>query len=157
MTTTHTTHTNSSTMAKSKGKAGRPSKLTPARQQKFCHLLAQGISRQAACGMVGLGVETVRPWMSKGKDPEAIDHARYQAFRCAVLKAEAEAEAAMVAHITAAAPESWQAAAWWLERKQPAQWGRVTRTHLSADTGPAGPLDLVVRIGGKAAGDDGGS
>jgi hypothetical protein len=144
-------------MAKSKGKAGRPSKLTPARQQKFCHLLAQGISRQAAAAMVGLTPETIRAWMARGKDPEHHNHEVYAAFFRAVLKAEAEAEAAMVAHITAAAPETWQAAAWWLERKKPAEWGRVTRTHLSADTGPTGPLDLVVRIGGKSAGDDGGS
>ena len=95
--------------------------------------------------------------MARGKDPEHPNHDMYAAFLKAVLKAEAEAEAAMVKHITGAAPETWQAAAWWLERKKPAEWGRVTRTHLSADTGASAPLDLVVRIGGKAAGDEGGS
>jgi len=91
----------------------------------------------------------MRTWLKRAKDPDTLNHRVYAAFAVAVKKAEAEAEAAMVHLICAAAPDTWQAAAWWLERKNPKEWGKVNRTHLSADTGSNAPTDLVIRIGGK--------
>ena len=48
------------------------------------------------------------------------------AFREAVMRARAEAEAQRVAQIARAAPVDWKAAAWALEQESPERWARVT-------------------------------
>jgi hypothetical protein len=47
----------------------------------------------------------------------------------------AEAEMRDVALIAQAAKENWQAAAWRLERKYPARWGRKTQHEVTGKDG----------------------
>jgi len=58
-----------------------------------------------------------------------------------------------VAIIETAAPRNWQAAAWWLERKNYDRWGRKERTELVGEGG--GPVLLsMAELVKKAAEED---
>ncbi len=61
--------------------------------------------------------------------------APYLAFSNAVKKAEADAIARAVATIIIAGRKTWQAHAWWLERKWPEDWGtnRLELAQLKRD------------------------
>lgn len=115
----------------------RPSKLTPDIQAAICRVLSAGTTRAAACAAANVTFESFRKWCKNR--PE---------FLAAVRKAELEAVTRNVAVIQRAAqgggvterttktdrqgrvvvtekharPE-WTAAAWWLERKFPAEFG----------------------------------
>lgn len=62
------------------------------------------------------------------EDEPTEQEAAYFQFWREIKKAEAEAEAAAVLHIKKAASEgTWQAAAWFLERKHKQRWGKQDR------------------------------
>lgn len=61
--------------------------------------------------------------------PSEAEVAKWQ-FWQTIKKAEAEAEARNTALIQTQASKSWQAAAWWLERKFPDRWGRKDKVQL---------------------------
>lgn len=67
----------------------------------------------------GIGERTLYEWLEK--DPQ---------FAQAIKEADAIAEARMVSRIIDAAKESWQAAAWWLERRRPDDYKRPDRVEL---------------------------
>jgi len=98
---------------------GRPSKLTAAVETVILDALRVGNTRTAA-EAAGVPRETVSRWI-----------ARNVTFRHAVTRAEAEAEVRAVGHITdAAAGGTWQASAWWLERRRHHDWGKVDRVEV---------------------------
>jgi hypothetical protein len=78
--------------------------------------LRAGNTRRAACAAANINSGTFYRWLEEDA-----------AFRDAVEKAEAEAEMHCVTIIRKAADENWTAAAWWLERKFPDNWGRRER------------------------------
>src|SRR3990167_9201789 len=59
--------------------------------------------------------------MKKGKNS---DEGKYYDFYQAAMEAEASAHVQAVDVIKSAMTKSWQAAAWWLERKFPEFWSR---------------------------------
>jgi hypothetical protein len=73
--------------------------------------LNAGNTRRAACDYSGVSEDSFARWL-----------ARYADFADAVTKAEADAEVRNVAIIQQAASKSWQAAAWWLERRRHDDW-----------------------------------
>lgn len=105
----------------------RPSKFTPEARAAIIEAIAEGNTRAVAAACAGVDVSTFYRWMAEGE--EALTGQRREFFE-AVKKAEADAIAAMVAIIRKAAPTSWQAAAWWLERKYPDEWGRKDRVAI---------------------------
>lgn len=66
-----------------------------------------------ACQAVGISKETFYTWLKEKPD-----------FSDSVKKAESKAIARNVMIIQKAASKSWQAAAWFLERKEYRDWGR---------------------------------
>ena len=90
----------------------RPTKYNPDRVKTVCEALAIGLPRWVSAARAGIDHDTLLRW----------EH-RYGEFADAIKKAEADAVARNVALIQAAAPKSWQAAAWWLERKYTTEWG----------------------------------
>lgn len=100
---------------------GRKTKLTPERQDKICELLRVGNYFDAACGAAGIHKATGYEWLKKGENAQS---GQYYDFHDAVKRAEAEAEAATVVVIKKASIDTWQAAAWWLERRFPSKWGK---------------------------------
>jgi hypothetical protein len=85
----------------------RPSKRTPERELAILNSLRIGCTRSDACQAGEISHETFRRWL------------RYEGFRAEVEHAEAEAGQRFVGNVARAASNSWQAAAWWLERRRP--------------------------------------
>lgn len=89
------------------------SKYTPAITHQICALIADGNYVKTACEAVGIHVDTHYGWLKQ-----------YSEYSDAVKKAEAASEAWHVNNIKKAASRSWQASAWYLERKYSQRWGR---------------------------------
>lgn len=114
---------------------GRPGKLTPELQARLCLAIADGNYYEAACRAAGIGYNTFRAWMRRGKRAR---QGKYRAFREAVLGAEAAAEAAVVQQWRAQIPENWQAARDFLARRFPSRWGPKDKHEVTGKDG--GPL-----------------
>jgi hypothetical protein len=100
---------------------GRPTKRTPELESRLLDAIRAGNTVRAACHYAGIGVQTIADWQRRFRD-----------FRDALEKAEADAEVRMVAEISQAARNgTWQAAAWWLERRRPDDYGRRERIELT--------------------------
>ena len=100
---------------------GRPSALTPEVQRRLCDAIAAGNTRNDAAEYAGVGESTLRRWLAQGRRRRS---GKFRALLAAVKKAEADAVVRNVAIIQKAAATSWQAAAWWLERKRDADWSQ---------------------------------
>lgn len=85
-------------------------------QSALCRWLKKGCSFKDACAMEGISYETFRTWQSEKS-----------AFSVAIKKAEAECKVARIQTVLKASDKSWQAAAWWLERRCPDEYGRVPK------------------------------
>lgn len=95
---------------------GRPTKLNDLTAKKIIDTIAAGGSRAAAAAAAGVHPSTVFRWLAEGRD----EASPYREFRERIKGAEAEAEIAMVTVVREAALKgTWQAAAWWLERRRP--------------------------------------
>ena len=92
---------------------GRPTKYDPAIAEKIGELIRLGLNFRQICASLGIGVETLREW--RREKPE---------LSVEICRAQAQAVTDRLALINAAAATSWPAAAWWLERKHPQDWGR---------------------------------
>ena len=101
---------------------GRRSKATEARIEALLVALRAGNTREAAAGHAGIVRTTLYRWVES--DP---------ALRTRVEKAEADAEVRFEAQVAQGAGEDWRAAAWWLEHRRPASYGRA-QAAAAADT-----------------------
>lgn len=97
------------------------SKLTEPRVTAALTALENGCTREAAAGAAGVTRTTFYRWMDD------------VAFRDAVEKAEALAEAKFTAAVVYAVPKSWQAAAWWLERRRYQSYARRDQVEMRID------------------------
>lgn len=117
---------------------GRPSKLTPKVREHLVKAIEAGNYVETAVRACGIGTSTYYRWMETGEADVAHGKATiYRDLWEAVKKAEAEAETKALKQIRSAASESWQAAAWYLERKFPARWGRKERVEHTGKDGEA--------------------
>lgn len=101
----------------------RPTKYNPERVQRIVETLRGGNTRRAAAWAGGIEIDTFHQWLK-----------RYPAFSDAVKQAEADAELAMVERVRLASVDTWQAAAWWLERKLKQDWS-ARQEQTGADGG----------------------
>ena len=92
--------------------AGRPTTYTIAAENAICEALRAGNTRKAAAEYAGISYDTLRYW-----------ELTIPIFASAIKKAAAEHEVFCVATIRDAMPAHWQAAAWWLERSRPNDYG----------------------------------
>jgi hypothetical protein len=81
---------------------GRPSKLTPERQEAICRILGDGNTRIDAAVGSGIDYSTFRAWMRRGRKQE---RGQYRAFVEAVNKAESAAAREHLATVRKAASE----------------------------------------------------
>ena len=88
-------------------------KRTPEIEDRICELIATGCSYAEAAAAVGIHRDTFRVWRKSDS-----------VFSAQIKRAEAEAVTKMVGTITKAAEKSWQAAAWWLERRHPNRYAK---------------------------------
>lgn len=109
-------------------------KLNPEVQEIICRAIRSGNYLHTAAEAAGVSRQTVWNWKEKG---EKALTGKYRDFFDALKKAEAEAVQRNVALIQIAAETQWTAAAWWLERKHPNDFGRLERVeHTGADGRP---------------------
>jgi hypothetical protein len=130
--------------------AGRPTKLTPEVRIKILQLIRGRVPWMAAVKSAGLDYSTFCKWRQRGKD---AGRGAYFEFVGDLKKAEAEGvirnltiiqksamggevlerttvtrpDGSVVTTEKIAAPQ-WTAAAWWLARRYPEEWGRKDRT-----------------------------
>ena len=101
------------------------SKLTPAVVATVLGNLAAGNYIETSCAAAGIVRATYYLWLDKAEsDPDSV----YAEFAALAEKARAQAEAANLRIIRKAANDSWQAAAWLLERVYPERYGMRNRT-----------------------------
>lgn len=85
---------------------GAKGKYTPEKVKEICKTLETGMSNRDACILNDITEETFYTWIET--HPE---------FSEAVKKAHSKNKQRSVLLIQKAAEQTWQAAAWWLERK----------------------------------------
>jgi hypothetical protein len=138
-------------MATKKGR--RVSKLQDPKVQLLIQALDEGNYIEIACSYAGLAPSTVYRWLERGRaerasqelgiDPDP-NEAEYLELCESVEKARATAVLRNVSIIqTAANTGQWQAAAWWLERSMPNQYGRKIQAEVSA---PVSVKELEARM-----------
>jgi hypothetical protein len=94
-----------------------PTKRNPAIEDQIMQALAAGQARWPAAALAGVSGSSLSRWTADD-----------DAFALEVQRAEARAVATALGFMTKAAESGpWQAAAWWLERRYPAEWGRNRR------------------------------
>jgi transposase len=122
---------------------GRKSTINDATTRQLAQLLRAGNYVEVAVQAAGVKLSTFWDWWARG-NPEHDDPAdkTYRKFRAVLERARAEGEARNVTLVAQAASETWQAAAWMLERSYPERWGRPSqRTAIEVVPEPAKPDD----------------
>jgi hypothetical protein len=127
----------------------KPTKLTPERHKIIVQLIREGNYIVRACDAVGIGRSTYEDWMRRAEADDARqlsegtkDITIYQTFRNDIKKAESDFIADNLRLISTAAIKEWTAAAWLLERKYPADFGR--RIEITPDT--SGIVELLKQL-----------
>ena len=88
---------------------------------RLIEAVREGNYRETAARLAGIGRSTFYRWLDKAREsPEGP----YGDFAARLDAAEAEAEADAVRDIREAGRTTWQARAWYLERRHPSRWGR---------------------------------
>ncbi len=108
---------------------GRRSKATEGRIEVMLASLGAGSTRTAAAAHAGVNRTTAYRWQ------------RDATIRARVEKAEADFEVRSVAQIAQAGGEDWHAAAWLLERRRAASYGRAQT--LAAAVDQMAPVELA--------------
>lgn len=102
---------------------GRTSLLTPEVAQAIVKAVSAGNPRGVAAAAAGVSRATLFRWLARGRRET---EGAYRDLCDGVKKAEARAVRRRVGVVRkAAASGAWQAAAWWLERRYPDEFGGV--------------------------------
>lgn len=109
--------------------AGRRTKATDERLTALLNALRAGNTRSAACSFAEISRQTFYRWLEEDTT-----------FRDSVEKAEADAEVRYVAQVAKAATNgTWQAAAWWLERRRQDAFALHSKVEMTGKDG--GPIE----------------
>ena len=107
---------------------GRPCKLTPELINQASDLIGQGLPYYSTAAACGISTATFMAWKATGHEHRASGIvSRFSEFIEAIEKASAQLQLSLLSKITSAAESShqqWTAAAWVLERRFPAEYGR---------------------------------
>lgn len=121
---------------------GRPLTLTDALAKELVGLLRLGLTQTDACLAVNLSRSTFYSWISRARDLSNTDpdpskltteELRLLDFLDAVTRARSRAKADAVAAIRDAYGSDWRAAAWFLERSFPDEYGRRDTVAVEGD------------------------
>ena len=136
--------------------AGRPTKLTPAVQDRILQAVNVGATYELAAQYGGVAYSTFNNWMARGRaeierreSPRVAEGSKqwdteqlYVEFVEALKGAEGNAAIKWLALIDKAAVDTWQAAAWKLERRYPEDYGRQVQD--LRHTVPVGGLTINI-------------
>lgn len=131
---------------------GRKTILSPELIKDFTDTLRICATLADSASYHGISEATVHNWIRRGKELEAelVENTReltvseqlFVTFFVEVEKARAEARIRAVGKIKSAMDGNWQAAAWYLERSRPQEWGRISRTEITGADGGAIVVDV---------------
>lgn len=130
--------------AKTKGEPPVWGKYNRARHDTIVQAIRAGNSKANAFRLAGISVDTGTEWLKFGRE-RAEEYPYYAELYEDVEQALAEYEASRVSLVTTAADTgTWQAAAWWLERRNPDEWGRHDRVKHEVNNRPTVQLNQVI-------------
>jgi hypothetical protein len=115
------------------GETGRPYTLSEDARARLLDALRLGTPREFAARAAGVGWSSLKKWLATARKPNAS--AYFRALLADVERAEAECVARNVGLVNTAAATTWQAAAWWLERRHPRHFARQDTTVVKASRG----------------------
>lgn len=121
-------------------KAGRKPKLTPEVIERLGEALQAGNYIETACDYAGISRQTFYHWLTLAE--QSRSNKLLTELSDTVRRTRAEAEMRNVLKIQKAADDSWQAAAWWLERSHSKKWSKQTNVELSGIGGS--PINVAV-------------
>lgn len=96
---------------------GRPPCYTAAKAARIVKAIRRGLPYKLAAAAGGVSYGTFVRWRNEGVKSDAAPH--FRKFLNQVREAEGEAAERLVGLIEARAKDTWQAAAWILERRHP--------------------------------------
>jgi hypothetical protein len=108
-------------------------KRTPEARKTIIDAIEQGTPYRHAAAMAGMSEDTLARW--REDDAELAE---------SIKAAEGRAVAGRLARIRTAEPTHWQAAAWWLERKYPAEFGRTVQDVNVGGQKDGAPLRIIL-------------
>lgn len=122
----------------------KTNKYTKARHETIVEALRKGNSKANSFRLAGIAPDTGHEWVKFGRDfPDK--YPEYAQLGLDIEQALAEYESSRVSLVTTAADTgSWQAAAWWLERRNPDEWGRHDRVKHEVNNRPTVQLNQVI-------------
>jgi len=124
----------------------RKTKLTPELQADLLSVLSAGATARDACDYVGIHERTFYNWLTRGENAKS---GVYFQFLQAVKKASASGKVEAIGVIRLAGKEQWQAAAWYLERRDPENWARRTKVELSLSGSALKSLQVLQQLTDK--------
>src|ERR1019366_5999605 len=128
---------------------GKPTKLTPALQDKICTLVRAGNYLTIACRASGISLDSLQRWRKRGEAGEDP----FREFLEALQKAEDDHEIAAVAAIHLAGAKDWRAHLEILSRISPERWSRARERGVLDDGGGGANLgvglNIILHLGGE--------
>lgn len=125
---------------------GRPTKLDKKLANEIVRWVQSGNYIETAAAACGVHPSTVRNWMRAGARSK---QGCYTEFLAAIKKAEGLAHAQGLARLRSHGGKSWQADAWFLERRWPDLWGRKDRGDSDAAKKTAQAVNIYVPDNGR--------
>jgi hypothetical protein len=122
-------------------KGGRPTKLTPAVQDRIIAAIKAGHHRESAARLGGISPPTLYRWLSADTEP-------FLTFQAAVEMAEAELEDKVLGVITERIPEDPRLALAYLAKRFPGRWGsgRLATPNPTERAVPPSPPQVNVLV-----------
>ena len=105
-------------------------KLTPELSKKFCEVIMNGHSINAACGKVGIVRQTFYNWYNKGKTAKS---GKFKQFACDVDNAQDIAAHRLESIVIESAADNPKDAKWLLTKKFPDIYGDRTYNETKID------------------------
>jgi hypothetical protein len=123
----------------------RPTKLTPELPQLLAFALSEGATIEHACDYAGIDPQTYYNWVKRG---EAGEEGFFEFFET-VTRARGRGIVTDLATISKAVMAGdWKAAAWRLEHRYPAEYGKK----IKVQGDPEQPIEIMHRYGRPADG-----
>jgi len=124
-----------------------PASKFPIYADKVLEAMRLGNTFRASCRQVGLNSDLGHEWLYKGRKwPEKFPEYAAWAEAMEQVKAEVQGEMIEVVRNTAlsGAPNTWQAAAWYLERSDPEHWSKRDRLTVQNEGAPLVQINQVI-------------
>ena len=116
-----------------KSDRGRPTKYTPEIVVKLCKWVQEGNCFKDACAREGIHYDTFNEWRRQ-----------YSDFSDAIKRAEVICKGNLIQIILKTGEKSWQAAAWFLERRYPKEFSLQYREEAQEEK--IIPIDLLKEV-----------